>query len=105
MKPRKTYRRLARQRWPGSYIRGAGPFAVIEPWPDSSSGLAVWLYYSETLAREMAASIGRAYEYEHGDARPVRVYDLTKRSRARVRDGSLHPSPHQGGQGEPPWPE
>ena len=78
MKPRKTYRRLARKRWPGSYIRGAGCWAVLEDWPDSQSGLAVWLYYSETLARDMAASIGVAYEYENGDASPVRVYDLTK---------------------------
>jgi hypothetical protein len=105
LKPRKTFRRVARQRWPGSYIRGRGPFAVLEPWPDSQSGLAVQLYYSQRLAHEMAASIGRAYEYEHGDARPVRVYDLTKRSRASVRDGSLQPAPPRGGHGEPPWPE
>jgi hypothetical protein len=75
---RKTFRRVARQRWPGSHIRGAGPWAVLEDWPDSRSGLAVQLFYSERLARELAASIGRAYEWEQGDAKPVRVYDLTK---------------------------
>jgi hypothetical protein len=49
MKRRKTFRRVARQRWPGSHIRGAGPWAVLEDWPDSRSGLAVTLWFSEQL--------------------------------------------------------
>ena len=78
MKRRKTYRQRTRQRWPGSRVRGAGPWAVLEHWPDSRSGLAITLWYSKTCAREMAASIDRDYEYENGGFSLSRVYDLTK---------------------------
>ena len=40
------------------YIHGAGPFAVLEPWPDSRSGWSVSLWYSERCARDLAYSIG-----------------------------------------------
>ena len=62
------------------------PLAVVEDWPDSRSGLAVTLSYSETRAREIADAIGRAYEFEDGGFSPARVYDMTTwRSESRSR--------------------
>jgi hypothetical protein len=98
----------ARRRWPGSRVFGAGPWAVIEDWPTSRSGLAVTLWYSERYAREMAVEIGHAYEYEHGGFSPAPVYDMTKwRSESRSRQApriagtSPQPSPQNKEAGRP----
>ena len=51
---------------------------MLQPWPDSRSGWSVSLWYSERCARDMAYSIGLAYEHERGGFAPATVYDLTQ---------------------------
>ena len=122
--PPRTWKQLARGRWPRAlWINGTGRYAAwsacdgyITATLTATREQALDLIRQECGADEcgpgrhtvvdLAEAPGGAALVER-DAERARRRGLPRRARraARSRTGSLHPSPHKGGQGEPWWPD